>query len=177
VRIDCTLGLCKTQRYKDSFFVAVDYFSKMDQFIACNKTNDVTHVIMLFFEEVMRLHGIPRSFTSYSDANFLSHLWKKMGTKIKYMITCHPQTDGQIEITNRSLGTLLRALTKSNAKAWDLLLPHTKFAYNKAPSKTMGMSLFGVAYGIDLLSPLDLVAKATDKKPSVEGSKRMDSKA
>jgi len=38
-------------------------------------------------------------------------------------------------VTNQTLGTLLRALIKSRAKAWDLLLPHAEFAYNNAPSK------------------------------------------
>jgi len=65
----------------------------------------------------------------------------------------------------------LRALVKPNAKAWDLLLPHAEFAYNRAPSKATRISPFKVVYGMDPLSPLDLVPKAVDEKPSVEASK------
>jgi len=77
--------------------------------------------LSLYFKEVMRLHGIPRSIISDRDTKFLSHfwvtLWKKMGTKLKCSTICYPQMDSQIEVTNWTLGTLLRALIKSNSKA------------------------------------------------------------
>jgi len=126
------LSFPKTQRNKDSIFVVMDRFSKIAHFIACNKTNDATHIAELYFKDVIRLHGIPKSIAFDRDTKFLSHfcitLWNKVGTKLKYSTTCHHQTDGQTKVTNRTLGTLLRALVKLNAKAWDLLLPHTEFA-------------------------------------------------
>jgi len=96
-----------------------------------------------------------------------------MGTKLKYSTTCHPQTDGQTKVTNWTLGALLRALIRSNSKAWDLILPHAEFAYNMAPSKTTDLSPFKIVYGVEPLTPLDLIQRPLDEKPSVEASKRV----
>jgi len=38
------------------------------------------------------------------------------------------QTDGQTEVTSRTLGTLLRVLAKKSTKGWDELLSHAEFA-------------------------------------------------
>ncbi|OMO51981.1 reverse transcriptase [Corchorus capsularis] len=176
--MDFVLGLPRSRRGKDSIFVVVDRFSKMAHFIACTKTDDAINVANLFFKEIVRLHGMPRTIVSDRDAKFLSHfwrtLWAKLGTKLLFSTTCHPQTDGQSEVVNRTLSTLLRALIKKNLRTWEDCLPHVEFAYNRSIHSTTGCSPFETVYGFNPLTPLDLLSLPLSVQVDMDGQRKAE---
>ncbi|CAL1408143.1 unnamed protein product [Linum trigynum] len=178
ISMDFVLGLPRTKRGRDSIFVVVDRFSKMAHFIPCHKTDDAVNVADLFFKEVVRLHGMPRTIVSDRDAKFLSYFWKtlwsKLGTKLLFSTTCHPQTDGQTEVVNRTLSQMLRAIIKSNIKTWEDCLPHVEFAYNRAVHSTTKYSPFEIVYGFNLLTPLDLTPLPLKEQVNMDGAKKAE---
>ena len=162
VSLDFVLGLPRTRRQLDTILVVVDRFSKMAHFIACSRTTYAAHTARLFFNEVVRLHGIPRRIISDRDVRFTSNfwrtLWQLMGTTLQFSTAFHPQTDGQTEVTNRTLGNLLRCLVPENSSSWDELLPRAEFAYNASDHRATEFSPFQVITGRTPNLPVDLIA-------------------
>ena len=57
-----------------------------------------------------------------------------MGAKLHFSTSYHPQTNGQMEVENRSLITLLKGMVSKSLRDWDVKLAHAEFAYNRASS-------------------------------------------
>ncbi|KAK1620963.1 hypothetical protein QYE76_026480 [Lolium multiflorum] len=128
--------------------------------------------------EIVRLHGVPKTIVSDRDVKFMSYFWKtlwgKLGTKLLFSATCHPQTDGQTEVVNRTLSQLLRSMIKKNLKEWEDCLPHVEFAYNRAVHSTTELCPFEVVYGFKPITPLDLLPLPIHERVNMEASKRAD---
>ena len=98
----------------------------------------------------------------------------ELGTKLLFSTTYHPQTDGQTDVVNRTLSTLLRTMIKKNLKEWEDCLPHVEFAYNRAVHSTTQLCPFEVVYGFRPITPLDLLPLPIQERINMEASKRAD---
>jgi hypothetical protein len=178
ISMDFVLGLHRTKRGRDSVFMVVDRFSKIAHFIPCHKTDNASHVADLFFNEVVRLHGVPNTIVSDRDAKFLSSFWRtlwyKLGTKLLFSTTCHPQTDGQTDVVNRTLSTMLLAVLKDNLRLWEEYLSHIEFAYNRSIHSTTKLSPFMVVYGFNPHAPIDLLPLPTSEIVNLDATQHSE---
>lgn len=75
---DFVLGLSKIVRWHDFIFVVFDHFSKMAHFIPYRSIVDASKIATMFFEEVVHLHGIPKTIVSDQDVKIMSYFWKTL---------------------------------------------------------------------------------------------------
>ena len=91
-----------------------------------------------------------------------------------YSTTCHPQTDGQTEVVNRTLTQLLRTIINNNLKTWEDCLPFVEFAYNRSIHSSTSYSPFEIVYGFQPLTPLDSLPLHVGEHAGLDGKRKFD---
>ncbi|GBG70392.1 hypothetical protein CBR_g6520 [Chara braunii] len=149
-----------TPRGHDAILVVVDCFTKRARFVPCRYAISACEVADIVFDRVVRDHGLPLSIISDRDPRFTSGFWRRLhevyGTQLRFSSSYHPQTDGQTEITNKTLGDILRKFVRDDQQ-WDLHLAHAEIAYNHAVSPATGMSPYYCDLGNHPRVPADFL--------------------
>ena len=171
VSMDFIVQLPRTAHGYDAITVFVDKLSKQVHFCASHTTDSAIDVARLFFDNIFRLHGMPRAFISDRDSRFTGKFWaaltKLMGIKLNMSTAFHPQSDGQTERANRTLEEMLRSYISYHQRDWDKFLPMMEFAYNNSVNPSTGFSPFFLNQGFHPLVPASLVSPAATSAPAV----------
>jgi hypothetical protein len=136
VSMDFIVGLPLTARKKDSIWVIVDRLTKTAHFIVVHTTYSVQQYAELYIDQIVRLHGIPKTIISHRETQFVARFWEQLheclGTKLIRSSSYHPQTDGQTKRINQILEDMLRASILHFDKSWDKCLSLADFSYNNS---------------------------------------------
>jgi hypothetical protein len=169
VGMDFIVGLPCTEAGFDSILVVIDRLSKMVHLIPTTSTVTAAEVAKLFVENIVKLHGVPKSIVSDRDKNFTSIFWQTVcqlwGIKQRMSTAFHPQTDGQTERVNRVLEEYLRSYVNPMQDDWDRYLPMAEFAFNDSYHSSTGTTPFYMTYGYHPRMPDDL-EKALQDNPA-----------
>jgi hypothetical protein len=105
----------------------------------------------LFFDNVYRLHGLPKSIVLDRDKIFTSLFWQYLfraaSTSLRLSSSYHPQTDEQTEWVNQCLETFFRCFVHSCPSQWRRWLSLAEYWYNTSFHSALGKSPFEVLYG------------------------------
>jgi hypothetical protein len=92
---------------KSVVLIGVDRLLKFAHFIPLSHPYSAATVAKAFFDNIVHLHGMPCSIVSDHDPVFISTFWKELfwlaGVKLLLSSAFHPQTDDQLEVTNRTI--------------------------------------------------------------------------
>ncbi|GAA5918254.1 hypothetical protein JCM5296_000269 [Sporobolomyces johnsonii] len=135
----------------DSILTATCPLSKMVVLLPLPSTASAPDVATVYYDGVFRRFGAQASLVSDRDPKFTSGFWRalhaKIGTSLRMSSSHHPQTDGRSEVTNKTVGQVLRILCEDNHDDWASKVATAEFAINSAPANPTGLSPFEVVYG------------------------------
>ncbi|WVZ56374.1 hypothetical protein U9M48_006918 [Paspalum notatum var. saurae] len=150
ISMDFIKGLPSSDGY-NVILVVMDRFTKCAHFIAIKHPYTAQSIARIILDQVIRLHGFPKTIVSDRDPVFLSSFWKELfrlyDVKLQMSTAYHPQTDGQTERVNQCLEMYLRCVIHDTPKQWKKWLSLAELWYNSSYHSAINCSPFKALYG------------------------------
>ncbi|GJZ02905.1 reverse transcriptase domain-containing protein [Tanacetum coccineum] len=157
------MGPFPSSRGNKYILVAVDYLSKWVEAKAL-PTNDA-RVVCKFLKSLFARFGAPRAIISDRGTHFCNDQFAKV--MLKYGVThrlstaYHPQTSGQVEVSNRGLKRILERTVGENRASWSDKLDDALWAFRTAYKTPIGCTPYKLVYGKACHLSIELSTKPT----------------
>ena len=151
VSMDVITSLPKSgPQQHNAILIIVDRLTKMAHYIPTHETVTSKGAVRLYFDNILRLNGLPNSIVSDCGTLFTSSfsrsLCKLVGITQNLSTSFHPQPDGQTERVNAILEPYLRGYMNYQQGNWTEILTMADFAYNNTVLATTGITPFFALY-------------------------------
>nr|GFA29288.1 reverse transcriptase domain-containing protein [Tanacetum cinerariifolium] len=129
--------------------VAVDYLSKWVEAKAL-PTNDA-RVVCKFLKSLFARFGAPQAIISDRGTHFyndqFAKVMRKYGVTRRLSIAYHPQTSGQVEVSNYGLKRILERTIGQNCASWSDKLDDALWAFHTSYKTPIGCTPYKLVYG------------------------------
>nr|GEX02313.1 reverse transcriptase domain-containing protein [Tanacetum cinerariifolium] len=156
------MGPFTSSRGNKYIFVAVDYLSKWVEAKAL-PTNDA-RVVVKFLKSLFFRFGTPRAIISDRGTHFCNDRFTRV--MIKYGVTqrlataYHPQTSGQVKVSNRGLKRILERMVGENRTLCSDKLDDALWAFRTAYKTPIGCTPYKLVYEKSCHLPIELERRA-----------------
>nr|GEZ44572.1 reverse transcriptase domain-containing protein [Tanacetum cinerariifolium] len=117
-----------------------------------------------FLKSLFSRFGTPKAIISDRETHFcndqFSRVMAKYGITHRQSTAYHPQTSGQVEVTNRGLKRILERTVGENLSSWSDKLEDSLWAFRTAFKTSVGCTPYRLVYGKACHLPLELEHKA-----------------
>ena len=143
--------------------LVVDYVSKWVEAIP-TPTNDAKVVAKFRRSHIFSRFGTPRALITDNGTHFFNKMidkvFQKYGVRHRTSLAYHPQLNGQAEVSNREIKSILKKTVNSSRKDWSKKIEYALWAYRTAFKTPLGMSPFRIVYGKACHLPVELEHRA-----------------
>lgn len=113
--------------------------------------HDAKTIAKEFVEKFVCSYGAPQSLVTDQGADFMGKVFSACCKLLKiekfHTTAYHPQADGALERSHRTLAEYLRHYVDQNVQDWDDYVPYAMFVYNTTPHTTTNRQPYELLYG------------------------------